>query len=106
IVERTVHAPRNRAANRDVSPRPKPREQRSKRRLHHHEQARSRLAREQRKSPMQVAGKRKRNTAATMAHHRRPRTVAPQIKLIGKPSLPLAPEPQLPRATARAIPLL
>ena len=46
IVERAVGAPRNRAAQRDVGPRPEPRQQRRQRRLHDHEQARPALLRQ------------------------------------------------------------
>ena len=106
IVQRTVPASGNRAANRNVRPRTKPREQPGKPRLHNHEQARPRLARKQGKPAMQLAGKRKGNAAPAMAHHRRARTVARQLNLIGKPVERLPPERQLPRNRTRAVALL
>ena len=55
---------------------------------------------------MQLAGKAERNAAAAMAHHRRARTVARQIDLLGKAGKRCTPECQLARHRTAAVALL
>src|SRR5215471_3759532 len=59
ILQRTVRAPRNRAADRDVVARTKPAQQRSQPSLQHHEQARTLLARKLRQPRQPLAPVRK-----------------------------------------------
>src|SRR5262245_14613507 len=106
IVERTVDAPRNRAANRDVSPRPQPRQQRRQRSLQHHEQARPARARKLKQPAVQAAVNRKRNALPAMARHRRARTVARQRKLVGQVLERFGPVAQLARHRAPSFPLI
>ena len=104
IVERAVGAARNRAADRDVAAAAQPREQRRKRRLQHHEQARPALAREPQQAAVQLRIERQPHAIAAMARHRRPRPVARQIDLIGKTLERIGPEREL--ARDRALPIV
>src|SRR6266508_3794394 len=67
LIQRTVRAASNRAANRYVSPRSKPRQQRSKRRLQHHEQARSFTSRKPHQRCMQPRTQQHLNSPAQKA---------------------------------------
>src|SRR6516165_3370131 len=106
ILQRTVRAPRNRAADRDVVARTKPAQQRSQPSLQHHEQARTLLARKPQQPTMQLRRKPKLNTPPAIARHRRPRTVARQRNLLRQPRQPLAPVRKLPTQHAPSIALL
>src|SRR5215813_2501729 len=87
ILQRTVRAPRNRAADRDVVARTKPAQQRSQ-------------------PSLQLRRKPKLNTPPAIARHRRPRTVARQRNLLRQPRQPLAPVRKLPTQHAASIALL
>ena len=97
IVERAVGAPRNRAADRDVGPGAKLREQRRQPRLQHHEQTRPALARKLEQVAMKLGVDVERNAVAAIARDRRSRPVDRQLDLIGKILERVGPERQLAR---------
>ena len=76
IVQRRVAAARYRAPQRNVAPRPKPRQQPRQPSLQNHEQARSPLPRQSRKTTMKFRPQGEPNTLATIARNRRPHPVA------------------------------
>src|SRR4029453_10246143 len=132
IIQRAVRATRDRAADRNVAPRSKPRQQRRKRRLQHHEQARPFPARKTQKpsqrprrprlqhqkqappSPprkpqkpsVQLRTKPQLNPAPAIARNRRTRTVKRKPYLLGKPRKPIPPEQQRARKRTLRISLL
>src|SRR5262245_9562602 len=106
LVQRAVRATRDRAADRYVAPRPKPRQQRRKSRLQHHEQARPLPTRKPHQRCMQPRTQPQLNPLPAIARNRRPRTVKRQLDLLGKPSQPLSPEQQRARKRTLRIPLL
>src|SRR5512132_1503888 len=106
IIQRAVRATRDRAADRNVSPRSKPRQQRSKRRLQHHEQARPFPARKPQKPSVQLRTKPQLNPAPAIARNRRTRTVKRKPYLLGKPRKPIPPEQQRARKRTLRISLL
>ena len=82
IIQRMVGPTRNRTADRYVLASPKPRQQRRKTSLQHHEQARSSLPRQSQQTTVQLPRQPHRNRIATMARYRRPRMVERQINQI------------------------
>src|SRR5207248_10904238 len=75
-IQRTVRAPGNRAPQRNVSPRPKPRQQRCQPSLQHHQQARTTTPRKPQKLTMQPTTKPQLDAATPIAQN--PRT--PPVK--------------------------
>src|SRR4051812_34493852 len=92
VVQRTVGAARNRAPDRNVLARTKPRQQRAQTSLQHHEQARPARARKLQQPSMQRPGQPQATAPATMARDRRTRTVERKINLVRKPGQPAGPE--------------
>src|SRR5712691_9267530 len=105
IVQRRVGASRYRAPQRDVAPRPKPRQQPCQPSLQHHEQARPLLPRQPRKTTVKLRPQREPNPLAPIARNRRPRPVARQIDLLGQSRKSPGPERQLARNRAVSIAL-
>ena len=103
IIQRSVGASRNRAANRNVAAAAKPRQQRRKPSLQHHEQARTARPRQLQQRPVQLTIQPHFHPAPAVAGNRRPNSVARQRYLIRKLVQPLAPEPKL--ARNRALPI-
>src|SRR3954467_11196322 len=103
IVQRTVGAARNRAPDRNVVARTKPRQQRAQTSLQHHEQARPARARKLQQPSMQRPRQPQTNAPPAMARYRRTRTVERKIDLIRKPRKLAGPERQLARYCALAI---
>jgi hypothetical protein len=83
IIQRAVRATRDRAADRNVGPSSKPRQQRRKPSLQHHEQARSFPARKTQKPPVQLRTKPQLNTIPAIARNRTTRTVKRKLDLLG-----------------------
>src|SRR5262249_35606560 len=110
ILQRTVRAPRNRAADRDVVARTKPAQQRRQPSLQHHEQARTLLARKPQQPTMQLRRKPKLNTPPAIPPHRSPppapAPAARHANLPRHPRPPLAPVRKLPTQHAPSIALL
>src|SRR5215468_2387446 len=75
IIQRTVRATGNRAPQRNISPSPKPRQQRRKTSLQNHEQARTRTSRKPQKLTMQPTRKPQLDAVPPIAQHRRTRSV-------------------------------
>ena len=104
IVERAVGAAGDRAADRNVVAAAQPGQQRRQRRLQHHEQARPARARELQQTRVQLRRQtRRRRCRRDGSTLRRPRPVARQLDLIGKPCERAGPERQLARDRALAI---
>src|SRR3954452_25382883 len=103
IVQRAVGAARNRAPDRNVVARTKPRQQRAQTSLQHHEQARPARARKLQQPSMQRPRQPQTNAPPAMARYRRTRTVERKIDLIRKPRKLAGPERQLARYCALAI---
>ena len=104
IVQRAVGAARNRAPDRNVGARTKPRQQRAQTSLQHHEQARPARPRKLQQGSVQRRGQPQPNAAPAIARHRRTRPVERKIELIGKPRQLPGPEREL--ARDRALPIL
>src|SRR5262249_25146470 len=105
LAHRHARAPGDRPPDRDTRPRPKPRQQRRKPRLQHHEQARPARPRQPQQRAVQLRSKLKPDALPAMARYRRPRTVARQLKLLRQTLQPLVPELKLSpnRALRRAL---
>ena len=97
FVQRRVHPPGDRAAQRNVGPGAKPRQQARKPRLQHHEQARARRPRQGGEPAMQFGVDGQRDMPAAMARHRRTRPVGRELDLLRKLTQSLLPERKLPR---------
>src|SRR5439155_26036048 len=82
-----------------------PRQQPRQTSLQNHEQARSPLPRQSRKTTMKLRPQGEPNTLATIARNRRPRPVAREIDLLGQARQSAGPEPQLARNRALRIAL-
>ena len=106
IVERTVGAARDRAADRDVGAGAQPGEQSRDTGLQHHEQAGPAVAGQTHQSLMEPRPQRQRDTVAAMAGDRRPRPVGRQLELIRKTLERAGPERQLTGHRAVRIALL
>src|SRR5205085_11729546 len=106
LLQRAVRAPRYRAAQRDVIPSAKPRQQPRQPSLQHHQQARLTIPRQPQQPGVKLPTDVHNNMLASIARYRRPRTVARQIKLLGKPRKPLPPIPKLTRYRALLITLI
>ena len=106
VVERAVGATGDRAADRDVGARSKPRQERGERRLQHHEQAGPAVARQRQQTTVQLRRQGHRHAVAAIARHRGPRPVERQVELIGQAFQPLGPVSQLARDRAFRIALL
>ena len=84
IIQRAVRATRDRAADRNVAPRTKPRQQRGKTSLQHHEQARPFPTRKPQKPSVQSPTQPQLNPTPAIARNRRTRTVKRKPDLLGK----------------------
>src|SRR6476659_6350621 len=104
IVQSTVGATRNRAPERDVVTRTKPRQQRAQTSLQHHEQARPARARKLQQGRVQRPRQPQPNAPPAIARHRWPRPVERKIDLVRKPRQLAGPERQL--ARNRALPVV
>src|SRR6516164_4850342 len=106
IIQRTVRATRNRAANRYVLASPKPAQKPGNTSLQQHEQARTTLPRYPNEPRVQLPRKADPNNTPAMARHRRTSTVARQRYRFRKPRQRLLPVPKLAADRAPRIALI